>query len=161
MIRLAANMETLVVILCLFGIVFVRFLYAVMVGKHRGRVPGAFLLIFGGVSLALYFLLFFDVGVPTEFGRVYNLNKGNDRTIGAIVGIGMAVIGCMWQGLTYMGQRAETRPTKDGSLSAGRVEQLSELSELLERGHITKEEFETLKADIIQPRRNPLVNRAE
>jgi hypothetical protein len=53
------------------------------------------LLIFGGLLVACYYFVLFDVAVDSGVGRVVNLGKMHERTIGLIVGFGLMIFGAV------------------------------------------------------------------
>jgi len=49
-----------------------------------------------GAAVTVYFFNFYDVSVETGLGRINNFGRMNDRQIGIIVGVGMAIVGGMF-----------------------------------------------------------------
>jgi len=64
------------------------------------------LLLIGGIIVAAYFFLAFDTSVSTGSGnRVVNLGLMQDRQVGILIGIGMAIVGTL---LCVAGSRSKT-----------------------------------------------------
>lgn len=55
------------------------------------------LLIFVGLLVAGYYFVLFDVAVDSGVGRVVNLGKMHERTIGLIVGFGLMIFGAVFR----------------------------------------------------------------
>lgn len=53
------------------------------------------LLILVGLLIAGYYFVLFDVAVDSGFGRVVNLGKMHERTVGLIVGFGLMIFGAV------------------------------------------------------------------
>ena len=61
--------------------------------RNDGTPIGALLLMAVGIIVGVYFLTIYDVGVATEMGRVVNMQRMQDRTLGAGAGGLLLLIG--------------------------------------------------------------------
>ncbi len=66
-------------------------------GKSSGGGCLGALLIFVGLLVAGYYFILFDVAVDSGFGRVVNLGKMHERTVGLIVGFGLMIFGAVFR----------------------------------------------------------------
>jgi hypothetical protein len=61
------------------------------------------LLIVGGIILSAYFWFFYDTSVSTSFGSVNNIGLMQNRQLGLIVGIGLAIAGVIMFAISKSG----------------------------------------------------------